>query len=319
MKKKIISLIISMFCMCLFTGCQCEHEWLPANCTTPATCSLCGETEGEPLSHQWKSATCTEANVCSLCGETSGEALGHVWLDANCYFPKMCNRCELTEGNALDHTPGDWVEATDYIKALTSREQFCTACEQLISSETVPLESLTKDQTFLCTPREFMDRFVYIASDTMESPTYSILEDQESLRIGVSSGDTRYSVFAFYDSDANILEQSDFDSANIGAFSFSYVFKMGPLTWAPEMDEFPDFTVMIQGDQFAEALFRTCEPAADKEATYYFQTIGFTAGTGIEDWVETDTYMLESETGIEYYISQAGASDDLVQIMAICA
>ena len=30
---------------------SCEHEWEDATCTQAKTCTLCGETEGEPLGH----------------------------------------------------------------------------------------------------------------------------------------------------------------------------------------------------------------------------------------------------------------------------
>ena len=49
-----------------------DHEWVDANCTTPRTCSLCGETEGEALGHTWVEATCTTPRTCSTCGTTVG-------------------------------------------------------------------------------------------------------------------------------------------------------------------------------------------------------------------------------------------------------
>ncbi len=44
---------------------NCEHEWIPANCGTPKTCSKCAETEGEPNPE----VHVTFADTCLLCGK----------------------------------------------------------------------------------------------------------------------------------------------------------------------------------------------------------------------------------------------------------
>ena len=45
----------------------CNHDWSEASCTEPKTCTLCGETEGDPLGHDWINSTCTHAKQFSLC------------------------------------------------------------------------------------------------------------------------------------------------------------------------------------------------------------------------------------------------------------
>lgn len=87
----------------------CRHEWQDAICTSPRTCSLCGETEGEPLGHEWDEASCTVPKTCSLCGETDGEPLGHNWVDATCTEPETCARCGETHGTTRGH---NWKAAT---------------------------------------------------------------------------------------------------------------------------------------------------------------------------------------------------------------
>lgn len=294
MKKKLFLLCTTILCMCLLTGCSCEHEWMAATCTTAKTCSICGDTDGEALSHDW--------------------------VDANCEHPKTCNRCNLAEGDVTEHALGEWTESVDYIHAETYRAQFCSICGAVINSETVPVEDFADNGTFSFTPREFVERFVHIASETMENVSYTVIEDSDNLHIGISLGEKRAAVFSFYDYDIDSMTKSDIDSARIGAFSFSYAFELGPLTWSPEMDEFTDYNVLIFGDVFAEALIRTCEPVATKETVYGFQSIGFTAGTGSAEWVESDTYMLESATGIAYYIKRDGSSGETVyvDITAMC-
>lgn len=57
----------------LLCACKHEHVWTEATCTTPKTCSACGETEGEPLGHSWKEATYNAPKTCTVCGATEGE------------------------------------------------------------------------------------------------------------------------------------------------------------------------------------------------------------------------------------------------------
>ena len=85
------------------------HTWVEADCETPKTCSVCGETEGEALGHTWVDADCETPKTCSVCGETEGEALGHTWVEADCVTPKTCSVCGKTEGEALGHAWGEWI------------------------------------------------------------------------------------------------------------------------------------------------------------------------------------------------------------------
>ncbi len=79
----------------------CDHDFKPATCTSPKTCDLCGETEGEALGHTWVDADCDTPKTCSVCSETEGEALGHTWVDATTEAPKTCESCGETEGDPL--------------------------------------------------------------------------------------------------------------------------------------------------------------------------------------------------------------------------
>ena len=74
------------------------HSWIDATCTAAKTCSVCGETEGDPIPHTeevvpGKAATCTETGLtdgkkCSVCGETllAQEEIpaGHKIVDGAC-------------------------------------------------------------------------------------------------------------------------------------------------------------------------------------------------------------------------------------------
>jgi len=106
--KKSTAIVLLALCLLLLTGCSCKHEWQEASCTVPKTCSLCQETEGEPLGHSWQEATCETAKVCSTCALVEGTPLGHDWAEATCETAKTCSRCLLTEGDPLGHTYSPW-------------------------------------------------------------------------------------------------------------------------------------------------------------------------------------------------------------------
>ena len=66
-----------------------DHTWVGAKCTSPKTCTSCGETAGEELGHNWKDANCVDPIKCARCGITDGDALGHLFDDA---CDPDCNR-----------------------------------------------------------------------------------------------------------------------------------------------------------------------------------------------------------------------------------
>lgn len=62
-------------------------------------CPYCGETilespnnDKEQCSHNWKKATCTSPKTCSKCGEIEGMELGHTTTTG------ICDRCHIRQG-----------------------------------------------------------------------------------------------------------------------------------------------------------------------------------------------------------------------------
>lgn len=51
----------------------CVHDWIPADCKTPKTCSKCGESIGDTSGHVWNDANYNAPQTCTVCGETEGE------------------------------------------------------------------------------------------------------------------------------------------------------------------------------------------------------------------------------------------------------
>ena len=99
--RKSKAVITFTLAVCMLTGCHMSHEWQEATCTTPRTCKVGGETEGEALGHTWIDATCTMPRTCSVCAATEGEALGHDLTEANYQQAATCTVCGEIVGEPL--------------------------------------------------------------------------------------------------------------------------------------------------------------------------------------------------------------------------
>jgi hypothetical protein len=137
MKKRMYLLLLTALVCLLLASCGCKHEWAEATCDVPKTCTLCGETEGEPLQHQWKDATCLEPKTCTLCNKTEGDPLGHAFADSapDCENPKKCVACGIPETEAIPHT---WVDAT------CDNPKTCSVCHK---TEGEKLEHIWQEAT----------------------------------------------------------------------------------------------------------------------------------------------------------------------------
>lgn len=122
--KKLYIVAILIFLLAL-SGCAHEHTWDDANCTSPKTCTACGETEGNALGHAWTSATCVLPKSCTKCNAMEGNALGHSWIDATCTTPKTCTTCNATEGEALGHSAAGLTCTSDAA---------CSRCNTIIAA-----------------------------------------------------------------------------------------------------------------------------------------------------------------------------------------
>ena len=119
MTKKLSVLMVCLITLSLLAGCQCQHDWVAADCTNPKTCVRCQETVGSPLGHDWSSGSCTEAQTCYVCGRTNGYAMGHDWSEATCTEARTCCNCGQTDGQPLGHT---WSSSS------CTSAAYCTVC-----------------------------------------------------------------------------------------------------------------------------------------------------------------------------------------------
>ncbi|MBQ7294801.1 MAG: InlB B-repeat-containing protein [Clostridia bacterium] len=137
------------------------HSWIAADCDSPRTCSVCGETEGEALGHKWDAATCTSPATCSVCGETTGGVLGHNVVIKEALAPtceeggfsqgSYCSVCGEVFEAQIEFPATGHIEATrkENIDPATCQKEgyydlvtYCETCGKVLSTEGKIIEKL---------------------------------------------------------------------------------------------------------------------------------------------------------------------------------
>lgn len=97
--KKYILVFCGMMIMILCSACfKCEHRWVDANCVSPLTCELCGETAGGPKGHNVDKSikrlpTCDTSGTymlqCTACGKTFEEEFAPIEYSSSEVYEMM--------------------------------------------------------------------------------------------------------------------------------------------------------------------------------------------------------------------------------------
>lgn len=93
MLKKTISVCLALIMALSLTAC--------GNANAPTAPTTEPDNVCDANGHTWVAATCLAPKTCSVCGETEGEPLEHTWVDANYQQPKTCSVCKVTVGEPL--------------------------------------------------------------------------------------------------------------------------------------------------------------------------------------------------------------------------
>ena len=248
MKKYIILIFCLLLCLFVLAGCICKHTWIDADCIHARICVSCGKTEGEPMGHTWIDARCTAAKTCSVCGATEGEPLPHTWIEANCTAAKTCSVCEATEGKPLGHTIVQRLENPDVIAATVHQEEYCSACNEQISSGTVPLSTMVLDGKFLFTPNEFMERLAIFTDKYVHDISCDFVLSDTGLAAFVVDDEAHQIVMQFFGQDATPLTVAELDSAEV---------------WCVSLTE-----TGIKNTKLWQSFFMACDPALDTTTAY---------------------------------------------------
>ena len=246
--KRFFAIVLCLsLCISLLAGCICKHAWTDADCINARICISCGKTEGEPLGHTWADASCTAAKTCSVCGATEGEPLPHTWIEANCTAAKTCSVCETAEGKPLGHTIVRQLRNPDVIAATVHQEEYCSVCNEQISSGTVPLETMIVDDMFLFTPNEFMERLAIFTDKYVHTFSCEFVLSDLGLAAFVEA-DHQEIIVQFIGANEETLTVDDLDSPKVWCVS---------LTQVGEMDE-----------KFRQSFLMACDPALTKDTAY---------------------------------------------------
>ena len=113
------------------------HNWTPATCTAPKTCSDCGATEGDALGHtegtEWKSDADNHWHVCTVAGcgvviESSKAAHTPDREAATETEPVKCSVCGYIITPALGHTHD--VDTAKFESDETNHWNTCSGCSE---------------------------------------------------------------------------------------------------------------------------------------------------------------------------------------------
>ncbi len=131
----------------MLTGCELMHRWEAASCTTPKTCSECGEVRGEALGHTWVEASCAAPKTCSRCGITEGEALAHTLTKATYQQAPICEVCGQTVGKPLQ-ADFEKYNLTKYIAQPDREYDYKTICYKNSANTTIGKVKFSNYRTF---------------------------------------------------------------------------------------------------------------------------------------------------------------------------
>ena len=258
MKRKVAKGILLLSLICLQTACH-SHSFSEATCEAPATCTECGETQGEPLGHNWAEATCESPKNCTNCGKTEGAALGHhveewtVTTEATCSTPGVesgvCTTCGETQTREIplkEHTPGDWVVTTQPTASEQgTRIKKCTVCGAELESEKFELSA--EDYKAQCasisydslsrTPNDYQGRMVKFSGTVVQVCSEEMF--YSTYRVATSGGydDVIYITVNAYQLENRRILEDDYITF-YGTFTglMSYQTVLGATVTVPEVD-----------------------------------------------------------------------------------
>lgn len=267
MKRKRFVAAVVPLCVLLLAGCQCEHKWVEANCTT--------------------------AKICSECGETEGESLGHKWMDADCLTAKTCAECGETEGEPLGHDSGNWIISNDIVYAEEIRERSCKRCNAVLETKKDYLLSFSEDSSFIFSPKEFLDRFTKYAQLYLDYGFRYEIEtglDGKSMNVMLSfeGSDENDYLVTFCNKAGEVLTEKDLHKKGVWYVALSTIVKV---------DSVQECGIVLDPDLMM-AFYMTCDPLFS-EKDYKQQELRQYAC--YLNWVEHGEFAGYSEMNELYY------------------
>lgn len=186
----------------------------------------------------------------------AGCSCKHNWTEADCVTAKTCSECQATEGAPLGHTPDQWQESFDPVTATVTKTQHCTVCNECTASETAPLTTMIRDEGFLFTPKEFLERLVALAEQYADELSYEPSTNTGFLAYSLYCNDTQY-LLQFFRQDTTPLLPKESDVAEVWCVSLSVTGDSDKDLW--------------------HCFYMACDPALDKESALQVDVASATA------------------------------------------
>lgn len=157
----IILIIIGLFA----THIICFHDWEDATCTTPKTCSICGETEGSSLGHnvtEWETDT---EPTCSEVGQEHGTCT-------------RCGQLVIESIPMVEHTPGEWEVTEEYSISSSgavipgTQAQYCLVCGALLDTKEYTVDLTIGQTNALRKAASYLDYMAFSYSGLVDQLEY---------------------------------------------------------------------------------------------------------------------------------------------------
>ena len=152
------------------------HTWTDATCTSYATCTGCGMTNGLKLAHKWTEGTCLEPGVCKICGTVSALP-AHQWGNGTPKVCRICGKPFLTNAEQNDEIK------TVQAKKNQLREDGISFVVDRLKRETGRADIKLRSITFRDTVKEIPSECVIDVSAGQDCSVLAWLKAEEDLYI----------------------------------------------------------------------------------------------------------------------------------------
>lgn len=139
----------------------------------------------------------------------------HQWEPATCEQAKVCTRCGYIAGVPLQHVQGEWTEDLDLIACKLTRSVHCRNCGIRLESEEAVLDSFVKDNTYIFTPRQFLERLTHIVQLKFGTASYQVVPADFGILVNFSYGNSQTALFLFLHSDMTAVSEEELDQKDV--------------------------------------------------------------------------------------------------------
>lgn len=171
-----------------------------------------GVAQPPKCNHKWESVTCAQTTSCTLCGEVK-------------VIP-------------LTHVPGEWTDDLNPISCKLTRSVNCANCGALLEREEETLDSFVKDNAFVFTPRQFLERFTQIVELQFGTASYEVTPSDYGMIVNFYYGNNQTSLLNFLHSDMTAVSDKELDQKDVYCVSAFFPPNPGAANNASCMEEF---------------------------------------------------------------------------------